>query len=225
MKMNVNCKDRERIFEDGNAAEWAALEAHAAACAQCAEEIRAWKSLSVTAQEMQDYSPSPELWVRIEQALVQEEARKKQRAERKGWLWLLPNISVGWQAVLAGACVLILTVTVGWNIFGPTDGVKRGQPDSSLLRRAALQEVENTEAAYEKAIDKLAAEAKPQLDDPATPLLANYREKLQVLDSAIEDLRAQAGLNPSNAQLRHQLLAMYQEKQRALEEVLETKER
>src|SRR5215467_14472465 len=108
MKMNVNCKDRERIFEDGNAAEWAALEAHAAACAQCAEEVRAWKSLSVTAQEMQDYSPSPELWVRIERALVEEDARKKQRAERKGWLWLLPNIPVGWQTALAGAFVLIL---------------------------------------------------------------------------------------------------------------------
>jgi len=32
-----------------------------------------------------------------------------------------------------------------------------------------------------------------------------------VLDSAIADLRAQAGMNPSNAQLRYQLLAMYQE--------------
>ena len=74
-----------------------------------------------------------------------------------------------------------------------------------------------------KAIDKLAAETQPQLDNPATPLLANYHEKLVVLDSAIADLRAQAGLNPSNAQLRHQLLAMYQEKQHTLEEVLEAR--
>ena len=90
-----------------------------------------------------------------------------------------------------------------------------------MLKSAALKEVESAESAYEKAIDKLAAEAKPQLDTPATPLLANYHEKLLVLDSAIADLRAQAGLNPSNAQLRYQLLAMYQEKQRTLEEVLE----
>ena len=40
---------------------------------------------------------------------------------------------------------------------------------------------------------------------------------------AIDDLRAQAGGNPSNAHLRYQLLAMYQEKQRTLEEVLEAK--
>jgi hypothetical protein len=76
---------------------------------------------------------------------------------------------------------------------------------------------------YVQAIDKLAEETKPQLENPATPLLANYHEKLVVLDSAIADLRGQAGLNPSNAQLRHQLLAMYQEKQHTLEEVLEAR--
>jgi hypothetical protein len=53
--------------------------------------------------------------------------------------------------------------------------------------------------------------------------MANYREKLMVLDSAIDDLRAQTGQNPSNAHLRYQLLAMYQEKQRTLEELLEEK--
>ena len=53
--------------------------------------------------------------------------------------------------------------------------------------------------------------------------MANYREKLFVLDSAIDDLRAQAGQNPSNAHLRYELLAMYQEKQRTLEEIVEEK--
>jgi hypothetical protein len=72
------------------------------------------------------------------------------------------------------------------------------------------------------AIDRLGREAKPQLEKPETPLLANYREKLLVLDGAIDDLRAQAGQNPSNAHLRYQLLAMYQEKQRTLEEIVET---
>ena len=222
--MNVTCKDRERIFEDGSAAEWAALDAHAAGCAACAEEVRAWKSLSVAAKELQDYSASPELWARIEQSLITEDARKTQRAEHKRWFSFLPAISVGWQTALAGAFALILTVSVSWIIFhGPTPTVKVDQPDSSLLKSAALKEVESTERAYEKAIDKLAAEAKPQLEDPATSLMANYHEKLLVLDSAIADLRAQSGLNPANAQLRHQLLAMYQEKQETLEEVLEAR--
>ncbi|HKW33057.1 MAG TPA: hypothetical protein VJN92_08625 [Candidatus Acidoferrum sp.] len=222
--MNVTCKDRDRIFEDGTVAEWAALEAHAAGCLACSEEVRAWKSLSVAAKELQDYSASPELWTRIERALVAEDANKLQRAERKGWLSFLPVISVGWQTALAGAFVLLLTASISWILIQkPNPGVDQGKPDSSLLKSAALKEVEGAEMAYEKAIDKLAAEAKPQLEDPATPLMANYHEKLLVLDSAISDLRAQAGLNPSNAQLRHQLLAMYQEKQETLEEVLEAR--
>jgi hypothetical protein len=220
--MNVTCKDRERIFEDGTAAEWTALEAHAADCAACAEEVRSWKSLSVAAKEMQDYSASPELWMRIERALIQEDARKSQRAERKRWFSFLPAISVGWQTALAGAFVLILTVSVSWLVVRDHHVAQESQVPP-LLKSAALKEVESSERAYEKAIDKLAAEAKPQLEDPATPLMANYHEKLLVLDSAIDDLRAQAGLNPSNAQLRHQLLAMYQEKQETLEEVLEAR--
>ncbi len=218
--MNVTCNDRDRIFEDGTTTEWEALEAHAASCAQCAEEIREWKSLSIAAQELQDYSPSPSLWSRIERALAKEEARKA-RAERKTWLSFLPNISAGWQTALAGAFVLILTISAGW-LYIHKPNVSE-DTDQSLLKNKALKEVESAESTYEKAIDKLAAEAKPQLDDPATPLLANYYEKLLVLDSAIADLRAQAGLNPSNAQLRYQLLAMYQEKQRTLEEVLEAR--
>ncbi len=221
--MNVTCSDRERIFEDGASAEWTALEAHAASCPACAEELRAWKSLSVAAAELRDSSDSPSFWPRIERTLAAEAARGGQRGGLRRWFSFLPNLSVGWQTALAGAFTLILIVSAGWMyIHRP---IATGENDKSLLKSSALKEVESSEAAYERAIDKLAAEAKPQLDEPATPLLANYHEKLLVLDSAIADLRAQTGLNPSNAQLRYQLLSMYQEKQHTLEEVLEARQR
>jgi hypothetical protein len=221
--LNLTCSDRERIFEDGTPAEWAAMEAHAAGCPACAEELRAWKSLSVAAQELREYTESPALWLRIKRALAEEDARKSRRAERRGWSSFLQDIPVGWQTVAAGALVLVLTISAGWIYITRPDRTVDG--DKSLLRSAALKNVESAEAAYIQAIDKLAAEASPQLDNPATPLLANYHEKLMLLDSAIAELRAQAGLNPSNAQLRYQLLATYQEKQRTLEEVLEAKQR
>jgi hypothetical protein len=222
MAMNVTCNDRQRILEDGTPAEWAALEAHSAGCPACAEELRAWKALSVAAEELREYSESPALWPRIERALAEEAACAARSKPRRGWLSFLPQISMGWQTVLAGAFVLILTLSTSWILLRrPTGGGDTS--DKSLLKSPALQDVESAETNYERAIDKLAAQAKPQLDDPATPLLANYHEKLQVLDSAIDDLRAQAGMNPSNAQLRFQLLAMYHEKQRTLEEVLEAR--
>src|SRR5438045_8281394 len=83
--MKVQCADRDRIFEDGSPAEWSALEAHAATCAECAEEIRAWKSLSVTATELRDYSDNPSLWPRIHRSLVEEAAKIEQ--SKKGWSW------------------------------------------------------------------------------------------------------------------------------------------
>jgi len=219
--MNVTCSDQERIFEDGTSAEWTALEAHAASCPLCAEEVRAWKSLGVAAEELRDYSDSPLLWARIERALAEDAERRTQRGQRWSWFSRLPRFSLGWQTALAGAFVLLLAISGGWiYIHQPVAPVDK---DKLLLRSSALKQVESAETAYERAIDKLATETKPQLENPATPLLANYHEKLLVLDSAIADLRAQAGLNPSNAQLRYQLLAVYQEKQRTLEEVLEAK--
>jgi hypothetical protein len=221
--MNVTCSDQDRIFEDGTSVEWAALETHAVICPLCAEEVRAWKSLSIAAQELRDDSEGPSFWPRIEHALAEQAARTAPRAQGSSWLAFLPHFSLGWQTALAGAFVLVLTVSAAWIYLHRSPNVGTAD-DPSLLKTAALKEVESAETAYERAIDKLAAETKPQLEDPATPLLANYHEKLLVLDSAIGDLRAQAGLNPSNAQLRYQLLAMYQEKQHTLEEVLETKQ-
>jgi len=220
----VNCHDRDRIFEDGSPAEWAGLEAHATTCSECAEEIRAWKSLSVAANELRDYSDDPSLWPRIHRALVEDAVRIEQSKWRWSWESIRQSFSLSWQPATAASVVLLLVVSAAWFQHRNLTAVKTPPAQSGdLLRNNALAEVERTETAYMRAIDKLAADARPQLDNPETPLLANYREKLQVLDSAIDDLRAQAGQNPSNAHLRNQLLAMYQEKQRTLEDVLEVK--
>jgi hypothetical protein len=225
--MNVTCNDRDSVFEDGTPAQWAALKAHAASCAVCAEEVRAWKALSVAAAEMRDYSPSPALWSRIETALAAN--AKAAPASAASWrdrmsAWL--GFSLSWQLAAVSAFAVLLLVSGGlmYRHAGTTaSGKPANAVQDSLLKTKALGDVEKAETAYVQAIDKLATDAKPQLERPETPLLASYREKLQVLDSAIDDLRAQAGENPSNAHLRYQLLAMYQEKQKTLEEVLEVK--
>lgn len=218
--MNITCQDRERVLFDGSAEEWAALELHAASCTECAEELRAWKALSLAAEEMRDYRDDPALWTRIESSLREHE--QGQAVRRGFWekLAFWRGVPLGWQTALAGALVLMLAVAGGYLMWHPNPP-ESGQ--SKLLKNSALAEVERTESEYMRAIDKLAAEAKPQLDSPASPLMASYREKLMVLDSAIDELRVEAGRNPSNAHLRYQLLAMYQEKQETLREVLETK--
>lgn len=225
--MNVTCIDRDSIFEDGTPAQWAALETHAATCPACAEEVRAWKALSVAAAEMRDYSPSPALWSRIETALAANAVPSiapSWQERLSAWL----GFSLSWQLASVSAFAVLLLVSGGLIYRHQTPTPTPKQPvnsaqQDSLLKTKALDDVEKAETAYVQAIDKLAADAKPQLSKPETSLMASYREKLQVLDSAIDDLRAQAGQNPSNAHLRYQLLAMYQEKQKTLEEVLEAR--
>jgi hypothetical protein len=219
--MNVTCEDRERIFIDGTAEEWLALEAHGANCARCAEELRAWKVLSVAAAELRDYRDNPALWKRIEGSLIEQ---KEKQARRAGWwssILAWPQAPKVWQLGLAGALVLALALSGGY-LF-----VHRESPAplaaNGLLKDHTLADVERTEREYMKAIDKLASEAKPQMELNTSPLMSSYQEKLVVLDSAIDELRLQAGQNPSNAHLRYQLLAMYQEKEATLRDILETK--
>jgi len=219
--MKADCANREEIFRDGTAREWAELERHAETCAACAEEIRAWKALSAAAEELRDHREDPALWTRIERSLVQQRGQGNSPPTP----WERPSFSrgpsLGWQTALAAALVLVLAVAGGY-VYRHRH-VRDDLAGSQLLRSSTLAEVERTEREYMKAIDKLAREAEPQLDSPASPLMASYREKLMVIDGAISELRAEAGQNPSNAHLRHQLLAMYQEKQQTLQEVLETK--
>jgi len=214
--MNVGCVDRERIFMDGSAAEWAALEAHAASCAECGEELRVWKSMSRAAGELRQEWETPYLWTKIERGLTDQMSRKPSRL--RAWLNSIGPVGAQWQTAAALLVLVVVTVVAS--------GIFRTGPErysQGFLNNSAVSEVERAETAYQKAIDKLEAQAKPQLDPAGTPLMASYREKLLVLDNAIDELRAEAGQNPANAHLRRQLLAVYQEKQDTLQEILETK--
>lgn len=218
--MNVTCNDRERIFLDGTPEEWAGLEAHAASCAACEEEIRGWKNLSVAASELHQEWDSAALWPRIEQALAQQAPG----SGNSWWQRLAGNWNLGlvqWQVAAAALLLVMLSGSAIWFVTHQSTG--KIPQDEALFKDSTVNEVERTEAAYERAIDKLDAQARPQLENSSAPLMANYREKLLVLDGAISDLKSQAGINPGNGHLRRQLLAMYQEKQDTLEEILEAK--
>ncbi|HSC45103.1 MAG TPA: hypothetical protein VLC94_04710 [Candidatus Acidoferrum sp.] len=218
--MNITCNDRERIFVDGTPEEWAAMESHTATCAGCRQELDSWKSLSVSGGDLHQEWDSPNLWPRIERALAGQAASSRS----SGWRgffggWKLATLP--WQTATAALLLIALTASALWFISRPTH---QRIENEALLKNDSVRNVERAQAAYEQAIDKLDAQARSQLASTSTPLMASYREKLQVLDSAIADLKSQAGMNPANGHLRRQLLAMYQEKQDTLEQVLEAKQ-
>jgi hypothetical protein len=219
--MTISCNDRERIFLNGTPVEWAALESHSMDCAVCAEELRAWKNLSSAASELHQEWDSPLLWPRIEAALEQEApGLKSSRWRRFFGSWNLGSLH--WQTAAAALFLVALTASAVW--FMANVGMPPIPDNQALLNDRAVNDVERAEAAYERAIDKLDGQARPQLQNSSAPLMANYREKLLVLDSAIADLKSQASINPANGHLRRELLAMYHEKQDTLEQVLEAKQ-
>jgi hypothetical protein len=119
---------------------------------------------------------------------------------------------------LAAAAVVVLAVAVSFIAFGD-----RPVADDRLLSDAALSEMERAEVQYMRAIDALAekALAEKALPEGESPLIVNLRERLLVIDAAIANCRAEIERNRFNTHLRRQLLSMYQEKRRTLEQIVE----
>jgi hypothetical protein len=217
MTMIVECKDRDRILRDSEPLELAALETHARTCAACARELTAWNAISAAAREMQKSWESPALWPRIEKALAQQ-VNESPHPTRRWNFALLRFSAVPWQMAMAVALLAVLTTSVAWVVRHRSESPI--WQDHQLLTNSALNEVERAEVAYLKAIGKLAEQARPRLENPASPLVASYRERLVVIDAAITDLRANIEQNHSNTHLRLELAAMYREKKGTLEAVV-----
>jgi hypothetical protein len=211
-----DCSDLEQALHEETPELMASLEQHATTCASCRAELQIWREISAAALSMHKEWESPALWPRIEHSLQTEMARPR------GWrswfadLDLVPKMR--WQVALATLVFVAASGMGAWllmhrNVSTPTN-------DTHLLTDQAVQQVEQAQKTYEQSIDKLAKLAEPKLDAASTPLLKNYREKLNLLDAAISDCRTNLDKNHANAYLRSELLSFYQEKQQTLEQVL-----
>lgn len=204
--MTFHCDELDRALGSDDAALLAAARAHAERCASCRDEMRLADELTAAARTLHREWDSPQLWPAIAATLT---------AGR--------HTIASWQ-VLAAAAVLVLAVaaslvSIRERFFAspPPDA----RPAGRLLSDEALAEVERAEAQYIGAIEALARKAAPALDASPSPVLANLRERLLVIDAAIADCRAEIERNRFNAHLRRHLLSIYQEKRRTLEEILE----
>lgn len=202
--MTITCSQIDDLLFDGSPLAMETAARHAAGCAACAETLAAWNDLSSTARSMRTAWENEMLWPRIERSL-RAETTKRPPARR---LWQY-------------AAALLITIGLGATVFQTMRSQSRDAAfDETILRISALDEVERAERAHVSAIDALEDVAEARLDDPQTPLMVAYKEKLMLLDDAIEECQANIDRNRQNAHLRRQLLAMYSEKQQTLQDVL-----
>ena len=200
--MNITCDRLDELLLDGDALAMETAARHAAGCPACAETLASWNDLSATAASLHETWQSDLLWPRIERSIRAEGRRR--------------TVARLWQV----AAVLFLAAFVGAGTWLGLRTREAKQFDARILRVDALDDVERAEKQHVAAIDRLEGLAQTKIEDPASPLMISYKEKLLVLDDAIAQCQTAIDHNRQNAHLRRQLLSMYSEKQRTLQDVL-----
>lgn len=218
--MTAGCTRAREALKRNDPSAIERLRVHAARCEECAGPLALWDEVSRTAPSLRREWESPALPAKIAAAIEKEKASPESApppraaAPAKRFQWI----------PLAAAAALFLVSMVGLQVFRNSGGreplVNAASTSNPLLTDRSLEDVEIAEANYVRSIERLSALARPRIENPTTPIFVNYREKLQLLDSAIVEIRAQIDSNRFNSHLRRELLAMYQEKQRTLQELM-----
>jgi len=204
--VTFRCEDLHAALESENPADAAVARAHAASCPACASELRVADDIAGAARAMRRRWNSPALWPRIRASLAASGVDRIRPVAR-------------WIAPLAAAAVLAIAAAGWWTLTKKTPP-PAAPANALLLQEHTLADVERAEGEYMRAIDRLAATAAPRIDTTESPLVLALREKLQLLDAAIAQCRAEIDQNRFNAHLRRELLAMYREKRVTLEEII-----
>ena len=214
--MSVDCREFEKLLSEGITELPDSVAAHLRECPACAEEWQAWQEIAQAAPGLRKQWDSPELWPRIRRSLETESEKAARSSRWHGGAFRPWSLQL--QAA-AAAVILVLSGLAGWMMLRPSQPASV-EEERRLLTEHALDEIERSEAAYLKSIDKLSQLAAPKVHHPESAILESYREKLLLIYSAIGELRNQVERNRFNAHLRQELLLIYQEKQHTLEEVL-----
>jgi len=212
--VTFTCRDLDDALREQEPSALEAARAHATTCSECRATLALWDEIAAAAPQLRKAWPSPDLWPRIQRALAREVRHREARPRR---LTRLPA-----RLSLAAAAALVMAAAAWLSLHGP--GRPAGDDATAggrFLTEQALRDVERSEAEYVASIDRLATLAEPRVRQTDSPLLARYREKLRLLDAAIATCRAELDRNRFSAHLRRELLSIYQEKQRTLQQLME----
>jgi len=192
----------DELLASGDDASMQAAALHAANCGDCTELLADWNDLSTTARDLRTTWNSDTLWPRIERKL-----RKERGAPRTRWMQI-------------AAAVAIMIALGVMSAFALREHNEQRDFEKRIYADNVMNDVEKAEQAHVAAIERLEKLADPKLEQPGSPLMVSYKEKLVLLDDAIAECQTNIERNRRNAHLRRQLLAIYDAKQQTLHDVL-----
>ena len=199
--MNITCNQLDDLLLEGDRFSLEVAARHAQSCDACMQKLADWNEISETARDLHATWNNDLLWPRIERAIRDEHRGTRTRV---------------WQI----AAAFLLLATLGATAFIAYRRMHTSAFDKTILNASVVDEVERAEQAHIAAINHLESMTAPKLDQASTPLMVSYKEKLMMLDDAIAECQTAIQKNRQNAYLRTQLLTMYSEKQRTLQDVL-----
>ena len=199
--MTITCEQLDDLLLEGDPFSLQAAARHAQSCETCMQKLADWNEISSTARDLHAAWDNDLLWPRIEKAIRNERRSTRTRV---------------WQI----AAAILLLAAMGATVWIAQRRMHAADFDRDILKVSAVDEVERAEKAHINAINHLETLASAKLDQPATPLMVSYKEKLMLLDDAIAECQTAIDKNRQNAYLRTQMLTMYSEKQRTLQDVL-----
>jgi hypothetical protein len=199
--MTIACEQLDDLLLDGDQFSLEAAARHAQSCDGCMQKLADWNDISSTARGLHATWDNDLLWPRIERAIRNERRSTRTRV---------------WQI----AAAFFLLAILGTTVWIAQRRMHAADFDRDILKVSAVDEVERAEKAHINAINHLETLASAKLDQPSTPLMVSYKEKLMMLDDAIAECQTAIDKNRQNAHLRTQMLTMYSEKQRTLQDVL-----
>lgn len=224
MRGNALCRDLEEALRSEDPQLLAAMEAHAGECAACRRELSEWGQMRAAAPSLRKPGDAGRLWPRIHQALAEESQRPSASAPARAASSRPASHTMRW--LPAAAMVALFGIaTAGLWVFRNSGGREPlathwESTRAPLLTDRAVDEVEAAEKTYVASIENLSRLAVPRLADAGSPMMVNYREKLDLLDNAIAELKSSIDQNQYNTHLRKELIAVYQEKQRTLQNLM-----
>ena len=218
--MIVDCRDLEHALASDDPSLREAMRLHSQSCSACRAELELDEALSVAARTLHRDWDTPRLWRQTSAQMRADDRLGSERTSR----WRVSRFFWTWQPAAAALVVIALASAswLGWRALRTSGASSSSGAAARLLSEEALTEIERSEAQYIRSIDELTRLAAPKLEMPDSPLLLNLRDRLQAIDAAIAEYRAEIARNRFNAHLRRQLLWIYQEKRRTLEQVQES---
>ncbi len=202
--MNISCNQLDDLLLEGGRFSLELAARHAQSCDECMQKLAEWNEISATARDLRTTWNNDLLWPRIENGIRAIRNEKRHTRTR------------AWQI----AAALFLLIALGVTAWIAQRRMHATAFDEALIKESTIDEVDRAEKAHMVAIDHLESLASPKLGQPSTPLMVSYKEKLMMLDDAIAECQSVIQKNRQNAYLRAQLLTMYSEKQRTLQDVL-----